>query len=317
MGPAGLERRLCLCAARGLSPTLRPVKLLFVHAHFDDFEFTAAGTFELWRRKLGDALRRRVLICTDGQAGHHWRGREETGEMRLEEQRASARLGGYEFELLRLPDGRVPREGCLAPDSGLLAALWRGIREFQPDYLFCPPLPDDPLAGVHPDHLAVAEAVRRVAYMINVPQAFTPEYPAAESAAEWIQTPVILLVHDPYSAGANAHDLAVDVEPAFDQIAAMSWCHQSQIREWLPWVGRHKLECPESPSDWAGILRRRFAHKNRALGLAGQQPVEVFTVSGWGHVPTVDQLLADFPTISPEASHLARLRERLARWGMI
>ena len=29
------------------------MKILCVHAHFDDFEFAAAGTFELWRRKLG------------------------------------------------------------------------------------------------------------------------------------------------------------------------------------------------------------------------------------------------------------------------
>jgi LmbE family N-acetylglucosaminyl deacetylase len=29
------------------------VKILCVHAHYDDFEFVAAGTFEMWKRKLG------------------------------------------------------------------------------------------------------------------------------------------------------------------------------------------------------------------------------------------------------------------------
>lgn len=290
---------------------------MFVHAHYDDFEFTAAGTFEMWRRKLGAGVQRRVLVCTDGKAGHQFRDREETGILRLEEQRASAAVGGYDFRRLRLPNGEPPREACLGVTTGLLAALWREIREFQPDYLFCPPLPSDPLAGIHVDHVAVAEAVRKVAYMINVPHAFTPEYPADETASTWIPTPVILHVYDPYSAGANAHDLAVDVEPAFDLIAAMSWCHQSQIREWLPWVGRHKLALPESEADWARILRQRFAHKNRDLGLASDRALEVYTVSGWGSVPELDTLLRDIPALSLEACNLERLAAKLQRLGTI
>jgi LmbE family N-acetylglucosaminyl deacetylase len=151
------------------------MKVLHVHAHFDDYEFTAAGSFELWRRQLGPTFRARVIVCTDGQAGHHRLTRAETARTRLAEQLASARLGGYEFEPLRLPDGTVPREACLQVTPALLAALWRAIRDFEPDYLFCPPLASDPLAGIHNDHETIAEAVRRVAYMLNVPHAFTPE----------------------------------------------------------------------------------------------------------------------------------------------
>ena len=151
-----------------------PLKALFIHAHYDDYEFTAAGTFELWRRKLGDDFRGRVVVCCDGRAGHHFRTRDETARIRLAEQEASARLGGYEFVPLLLPDGTMPREACLQVTPELLAALWKAIRDFEPDYLFCPPLGSDPLAGIHNDHETVAEAVRRVAYMINVPHAFTP-----------------------------------------------------------------------------------------------------------------------------------------------
>jgi LmbE family N-acetylglucosaminyl deacetylase len=293
------------------------MKILFIHAHFDDFEFTAAGTFEMWHRKLGDKLQRRVLVCTDGKAGHYCRTREETGRIRLDEQRASARIGGYDFQLLRLPNGEVPREACLAITSDLLAALWKAIREFQPDYLFCPPLPSDPLAGIHVDHVAVAEAVRKVAYMVNAPHAFTPEYPADEASSEWIKTPVIVHVYDPYTAGTNAHDFAVDVEPALDKIAAMSWCHQSQIMEWLPWVGRHKLELPKTQQDWGRILRTRFEHKNRDLGITLKRALEVYTVSGWGSVPSWEQLAADIPNLCAEASNLDRLKAKLQRLGTI
>ena len=291
------------------------MKILCVHAHFDDFEFVAAGTFELWRRKLGPSLRARILVCTDGCAGHHFRTRQETGQLRLREQQASARVGGYEFELLKLPDGQTPREGGLQAAPSLLAGLWKAIREFEPDYLFCPPLPVDPLAGVHLDHLRVAEAVRQVAYLVNVPHMFTPEYPADETRSTAHQTPVIINVYDGYMAGGHAWDLAVDVEAAFEKICEMSWCHQSQIAEWLPWVGRHDMAPPGSLAEWSQTLRRRFEQKNRRLGIASTRPLELFNVTAWGVVPTVEQIVRDFPNVLAEASQLDRLRERLARYS--
>lgn len=291
------------------------MKILCLHAHFDDFEFVAGGTFELWRRKLGDQLRAKVIVCTDGRAGHHFRTREETGRLRLAEQAASARVGGYEFEPLRLPNGEIPREACLRVTTDLLAALWKTIRDFEPDYLFCPPVSADPLAGIHVDHVAVAQAVREVAYMINVPHAFTPEYPADETQSKPCKVPVILNTYDSYMFGANSHDLAVDIEPVFDTVAEMAWCHQSQIVEWLPWVGRHQIPEPKSLAEWKKILRQRFLRENRELGLASSLVLNVFTVTAWGKIPDYDRLVEDFPGLAPEASNLGRLQERLARWN--
>ena len=45
------------------------MRVLCVHAHFDDFEFVAAGTFELLRRRALPDFRARVIVCTDGRAG--------------------------------------------------------------------------------------------------------------------------------------------------------------------------------------------------------------------------------------------------------
>ena len=291
------------------------MRILCIHAHFDDFEFVASGTFELWRRKLGTGLRARVIVCTDGRAGHQFRPREETGRVRMEEQRASARTGGYEFEPLRLPDGLMPREACLQVNPPLLASLWKAIREFEPDYLFCPPLPESPLAGIHVDHCAVAEAVRQVAYMINVPHAFTPEYPADEAQSRPCKIPVILNVYDGYMGGASAYDLAVDVEEAFPKICELTWCHQSQIAEWLPWVGRHGIEPPKNLEDWSQTLRRRFERQNQKLGIQSNRALEFFNVSAWGAAPASGQILRDFPPIFPEASDLSRMEERMAGFG--
>jgi LmbE family N-acetylglucosaminyl deacetylase len=292
------------------------MRVLHVHAHFDDFEFVAAGTFERWRRQLGAEFHGKVIVCTDGRSGHHFRTRAETARVRFAEQKASAKLGGYAFELLRKPDGQPFEEACRVLTTDLLAALWWAIREFEPDYLLCPPLPRDNLAGVHPDHITVAEAVRRVAYMINVPHAFLGEYPVAdETQSRWVKTPVILNTYDGYMAGANACDLVVDVEEAFDLIAEESWCHQSQINEWLPWVARHHIEPTADLAAWKTKLRARFDRQARELGLPAGRAHEVFTVTAWGIVPTPEQLLSDFPALVRDVTSAALLRDKLARWN--
>jgi LmbE family N-acetylglucosaminyl deacetylase len=291
------------------------MKILCLHAHFDDYEFVAAGTFELWKRKLGKDLTARVIICTDGKAGHHFRTREETGRLRIQEQEASARIGDYELEVLRLPDGQIPREACLQVTIPLLAALWKSIRSFEPDYLFCPPIAADPLAGIHVDHVAVADAIRKVAYMINVPHAFTPEYPSDETMSKPCKVPVIINLFDAYMAGANSHHLAVDVEDVFPKICEMTYCHQSQISEWIPWVDRHQMSKPASFRDWTKTLRQRFARQSKELGLDVGRAFEVFTVTSWGNVPSLEQLLKDFPSIEAKASNLDRLKKQLALWG--
>src|SRR6266542_1887531 len=288
--PARLDRRFNSFNSFPTPAILARMKALFVHAHYDDYEFTAAGTFELWWRKLGEAFQAKVIVCTDGKAGHHFRTREETGRLRLEEQLASARLGGYEFELLRLPQGEVPREACL---------------QVTPDLL----------AGVHNDHVTIAEAVRRLAYMINVPHAFTVEYPADETKSHPGKVPVILNVYDGYMFGATAYDFAVEVDEAFPKICELTWCHQSQIVEWLPWVGRHRMAPPNSLADWSKILRARFDRKNRELGIPGTRAVEVFRVTAWGIVPQLEQLIADFPPFLRGASSLEPLAVRLKLWG--
>jgi LmbE family N-acetylglucosaminyl deacetylase len=289
------------------------MKIMSVHAHFDDYEFTAAGTFELWRRRLGEDLRARVIVCTDGQAGHHRIPRAELGKVRLREQEESARIGRYEFDVLRYPDGSVPREACMQLDPRLLSALWKEIRDFEPDYLFCPPVASDPLAGIHVDHLTVAEAVRRVAFMINVPQAFTPEFPSDDAEPRRVKTPVIINVYDGYMAGANSHHLAVDIEDAFESVAAMAYCHRSQIMEWLPWVHGQTTAPPASMDDWRPLWRSRYARMKQTVGLDSERALELFTVTSWGAAPDIDRLLADIPGIVPASSNIESLRQRLAR----
>lgn len=292
------------------------MRLLCVHAHYDDFEFVAAGTFDRIKQQNPGEVTTKLVVCTDGAAGHHFRGLDETRELRWNEQKEASKLGGHEVERLRLPGGRLREEANPVVDREFLAALWRTIRAFEPDYLFCPPIPQDPLAGVHVDHVAVAEAVRKVAYMINVPHAFIDLYPELEGPAMTCKVPVILNTYDAYMAGANPFDFVVDVESAFGTICDMAWCHQSQVCEWLPWVGRHRMPVPASKEEWDGLMRERFDRQNRELGLPLGLAVEAFMVSAWGTVPSIEQIERDFPGMIQGLSEMSNLKERLARLGL-
>lgn len=289
------------------------MKFQNIHVHFDDFEFTAAGTFELARRREADDFAAQVVVCTDGAAGHHQLTREETAQTREREQRASAEIGQFDLHCLRYPDGSRPREATMEINTALLAALWKVIREFRPDYLFCPPIPANPLVGVHVDHLVIAEAMRRVVFLVNVPHAFTPEYPGMEGPAEFVDSPVVLNVFDGYMFENDGFDLAVDVSDAFDLIAEESWCHQSQIMEWLPWVHGNPALRPKNFSEWKEVLYRRAMQQNRNAGIKSDRPYEFFTLTGWGGCPTLEKILSDIPGVDPKVSQLDRLESKINR----
>jgi hypothetical protein len=168
--------------------------------------------------------------------------------------------------------------------------------------------------GVHVDHVVVAEGVRRVAYLLNVPHAYTPEYPGDERRSAAKKVPVILHTSDSYMSGAKSWDLAVDIEDVFKEVALLSWQHQSQIREWLPWVGRHAMEPSKSLADWETALRKRFRRRQQQWGVRSRSLVEVFAVTAWGEIPSVAQLRRDFPRLIRGTS-LDRLKRRLRVWG--
>lgn len=237
----------------------------------------------------------------------------EVAIRRQSEQTAAAERGGFEFRLLRDCSGQPFRR--VAPRlPGSCSPRLDAIREFEPDYLFCPPIPEDPLEGVHVDHLDVAQAIRSVAYLINVPQALTPEYPAPPGPHPFVPTPVILNTYDGYMAGGHGHDLAIDITEVADQVADLAWCHESQLREWLPWIDRHNIAVPSDPLGWRVQFRELDGSTEGGAGNRTSGTYEVFWVTAWGVVPTLERLLAEFPGISPEASRLERLGRRLAGW---
>jgi hypothetical protein len=51
------------------------------------------------------------------------------------------------------------------------------------------------------------------------------------------------------------------------------------------------------------------------FGIVSDRVFEVFTVTAWGELPTVEQLAEDFPGLVEKHSNLDLLRQRLKRWS--
>lgn len=134
-----------------------PRRLLSIHAHPDDQEFTIGATLAKWAR-LGTEI---ITVCiTSGDAGSNEHTpptmtKEELVRIREREQRAACGvLGVKDVVFLRYPDS------MLTPSIELRRDLTRQVRIYKPDAVIC----GDPTVRFygnsymnHPDHRVAAE----------------------------------------------------------------------------------------------------------------------------------------------------------------
>ena len=251
------------------------LKVMSVMAHQDDFEFNAGGHFARLRHYYGNAVSLKVLTTNRGASGHHQMDLEATYRRREAEARKSAALIGAEYDCLTCLDGsHLP--GSVFIDQNMLGGLWNAIRDFEPDFIFCPPVISDPLAGIHIDHFNTAWAVRMVAYQLTVPHA----YPTMGGVPkDRVPYPVIINVDDVYAC-ENGYDSAVDIADVYEEKVAMALCHESQIYEWLPWNGGSEEFITES--EYRMRFRKRHTLVNQRYGLDDSRPREYFKFTQWG-----------------------------------
>jgi LmbE family N-acetylglucosaminyl deacetylase len=135
-----------------------PRRVLSIHAHPDDQEFTVAGTLAKWARAGSEIV---TTCITSGAAGSNAETpadmtRERLAAIREDEQRAACRLLGVgEVVFLGYEDG------VLQATLDLRRDLTRLIRRHRPDAVVC----GDPTVRYyanryinHPDHRAAADA---------------------------------------------------------------------------------------------------------------------------------------------------------------
>jgi len=276
-----------------------PLRVMAIMPHQDDFEFNTGGAFAMLRRHYGDAVELRILCTTRGASGHQEMSLEETFRRREAEARASAALIGAEYECLTQLDGtHVPAQ--LFIDRNSLGGLWNTIRAFEPHAVFCPPVADDPLAGVHIDHLHTAEAVRLVAYQLLVPHAYpTMSGPVRQRVVQ----PVVINVHDPYLV-TNRYDVALDVSDVLETKTEMALCHRSQIFEWLPFAGG---QTPPDEAEYRRTFVERMHNRMASYQYQGDGVYEFFRFTRWGRKPKREDIARIFPTGHASDAFLASL----------
>ncbi|MCI0548084.1 MAG: PIG-L family deacetylase [Candidatus Rokubacteria bacterium] len=203
-----------------------PERVMSIHAHPDDQEFTVGGTLAKWAR-AGSAI---VTVCvTSGGAGSNEHTapdmtRTALAVIREAEQRNACRvLGIPAVEFLRYEDG------MLEPSIALRRDLTRLIRRHRPTAVVC----GDPTVRFygstylnHPDHRVAADAALDAVFPLASTRLIFPELLAEglvphEVRAVWIH-------------GSERPDTFIDIAGTLAVKLAALVEHRSQLGSWDP-----------------------------------------------------------------------------------
>lgn len=205
-----------------------PVRLLSIHAHPDDQEFTIGGTLAKWAQ-LGTEI---ITVCiTSGDAGSNERTPSDCtpaalARVREQEQRMACDvLGIKEVVFLNYTDG------ILTPTIELRRELTRLIRKYKPDAV----ITGDPTVRFygnsymnHPDHRVAAD----VALDAVFPSAGT-RFIFPELLVEGLEPHAVSRV---FLHGAEKPDVWVDIATTLEtKVRALSQ-HASQLGTWDPYT---------------------------------------------------------------------------------
>jgi LmbE family N-acetylglucosaminyl deacetylase len=203
-----------------------PARVMSIHAHPDDQEFTVAGTLAKWAR-AGSQI---ITVCiTSGGAGSNESTpaemtREKLATIRVEEQRRACRkLGIQEVVFLGYEDG------TLEPTLALRRDVTRAIRRYRPDTIVC----GDPTVRFygnrylnHPDHRVAAD----VALDALFPSAET-RFIFSELLDEGLTPHKVTRV---FVHGAAHPDTYIDIADVLELKIAALLEHRSQLGAWDP-----------------------------------------------------------------------------------
>ncbi len=203
-----------------------PAKVLSIHAHPDDQEFTVGGTLAKWARAGSEII---TICVTSGDAGSNKytppdMTREKLIPIREAEQRSACRvLGINEVVFLRYPDS------ALVPSIELRRDLCRIIRRYRPDAVLC----GDPTVRYygngylnHPDHRVVGDAALDAVFPDAVTRFIYPEL--LDEGLEPHQ------VKEVYIHGSERPDVFIDIHDTMETKLAALAEHRSQLGDWDP-----------------------------------------------------------------------------------
>ena len=240
--------------------------------------------------KLGYAVK--FVSVTNGDAGHQSMGGGMLAKRRMAEAKEAGKRYGVEYEVLDNHDGE------LLPSLEVRLQVIRKIREWNADVVIAP-RPND----YHPDHRYTGVLVQDAAYMVAVPNV-APDTPPLK------KNPVFLYFQDFFQRpNAFRPDIAVDISAVFAQKIHALDAHESQVYEWLPWIGGYLDKVPKEVSQreaWLSTDRavritpevRAALEKWYGKEYAAQvQHAEAFEICEYGSRPTEEDLKRLFPML--------------------
>ena len=267
----------------------KKIRIIMIGAHPDDCDNDGGGTAALFAQ-MGHAVK--FVSVTNGDAGHQLIGGVELAKRRFAESQEAGKRLGVIYDVLDNHDGQ------LLPTLEVRLQVIKKIREWNADIVIAP-RPND----YHPDHRYTGVLVQDAAYMVAVPN-IAPETPALK------KNPVFLYFHDHFQRpNAFRADIAIDITSVFEKKIAALDAHESQMYEWLPWIGHYADKVPKEKNErmkWLAETRKltispeisavleRFYGTERKSGI---KHAEVFEICEYGTRPNEEMIRKLFPMI--------------------
>lgn len=216
------------------------IRIIMIGAHPDDCDEDGGGTAALFAQ-MGYAVK--FVSVTNGDAGHQQSGGQELARRRFAEAQEAGKRLGVAYDVLDNHDGQ------LMPTLEVRLQIIKKIREWNADIVIAP-RPND----YHPDHRYTGVLVQDAAYMVAVPNV-APETPALK------KNPVFLYFQDRFQRpNPFRPDIAIDITNVFEKKIAALDAHESQMYEWLPWIGHYADKVPKDKSErmkWLAEIRKQ------------------------------------------------------------
>lgn len=265
------------------------IRLIMIGAHPDDCDQDAGGIAILFA-KMGYAVK--FVSVTNGDAGHQTMKGVALAKRRFAEAQEAGKRFGVTYDVLNNHDGE------LLPTLDVRLQVIKKIREWDADVVIAP-RPND----YHPDHRYTGVLVQDAAYMVAVPNV-APETPALK------KNPVFLYFQDGFQRpNPFRPDIAVDITDVYPQKVHAMDAHESQMYEWLPWIGHYFQDVPANKQD-----REKWLSQQRAVKItpavrqslekwygkdkaATIQHAEAFEVCEYGAQPDDEEKKRLFPML--------------------
>ncbi|MBA2760789.1 MAG: PIG-L family deacetylase [Segetibacter sp.] len=267
----------------------KKARIIVIGAHPDDCDQDAGGTAILLA-SMGYAVK--FVSVTNGDAGHQKDKGVTLAKRRFLEAQEAGKRFGVTYDVLDNHDGQ------LLPSLEVRMQVIIKIREWNADVVIAP-RPND----YHPDHRYTGVIVQDAAYMVAVPN-------VAPQVSPLKKNPIFLYFQDNFQRpNPFRPEIAIDITSIYPKKIYALDAHESQMYEWLPWIGHYLEKVPKGKSErlqWLTSQRKVKITPDVRTSLAkwyGNEKsgtiehAEAFEICEYGTQPSDDAIRNIFPML--------------------